>query len=79
MLEVGVCPHGAFWVCDGGGCPPLRRFASHKSVPTKKKKEEEEKQNKHTKTVMTSTVSPQNYQPSGSTHGDPLQSYFLMQ
>jgi hypothetical protein len=36
MLEVGVCPHGVFWVCDGGGCPPLRRFASHKSVPTKK-------------------------------------------
>lgn len=33
MFVVGVCPQGVFWACAGGGWPPFRRLASHKSVP----------------------------------------------
>lgn len=33
MLVVGVCPHGVLVAGCGGGCPPLRRFASQRSVP----------------------------------------------
>jgi len=55
MLEVGVCPHGVFWVCDGGGCPPLRRFASHKSVPTKQQKTETVMTSKHCQSTKSPT------------------------